>query len=621
MSETTTQTLNEQMWQVKTETADTLYPPTTEEQIYDGDYELVLGRLKYYLHNEIPVPLDTIKQFYRRFSSEVIRDTAHNIYIEPDINSVESNFESSNDDPDDSWKQAASKFLDNVNSQYDKSEPIGPNIDDKLAETIPHTIKSESWGKLNYYSHDMWSGRKSVNNNPQPLDVDLSLYQYDEGKDDFRYDYDPSIIYLCQACSSLPDQSKAEIIEMYLDQINSPESQKLIFYEPLSKSIHFLIKEINQTQLKADLWAKVISNYLKSPDPDDLDFLYMKLTDEQGMLSSISSDKLNETEVEQFITTYILYASGNSDYTFASILNAIRKAVENSDIQTLPHFNRLKKIMHRLLGTSEDKPLHMNLESVYQSINFDAYPKNQEAQIQEEDILRQTFNKGQGTIVSLAQGTGRFLELYKKLGYSNIIGIDISSTNLQTASEKPISQDPSVNLIQGDWEKIPLANESVDALECIGRNLPHVENPYRLDRVIEELNRICKSDATIIIDFPNPNVGQYEQAIESTRSRLREFNLPEDHIQETWSIVDSPDGQNYYNRLTPPPEDIIKSFELKGFELISQNTKPIPNMPEDQNIYFVFKKKYDLKKDYKKMIEAHDSTYTLQESQSEQLQD
>jgi len=413
-------------------------------------------------------------------------------------------------------------------------------------------------------------------------------------RDNSIYDYDPSIIYLRQACQTLSDQSKAEIIEMYIDQINTPDSQKFIFYEPLSKSIHFLIKDIDQPQLKADLWAKIIKNYLKSPEPDNLDFLYMLLTDKQGVLSSITSDHLNDTEVEQLMTTYMSGINSNPDYTFASALNAIRKAIETSPTN-LNHLERLQKIMYRLLGTSKDKPLHMNLESVYQSINFDEYPKNQEAQAQEENILHETFNNGQGTIVSLAQGTGRFLELYKQLGYSNIIGIDISSTNLQTASEKPISQDQSVNLIQGDWEQIPLANESVDALECIGRNLPHTEDPYKLGLVIKELNRICKPGATILVDFPNPEIGQYKQAVESTRSRLREFNVPEYHIEKTWSIVDSPDGQNYYNRFTPPPKDIIKLFQQEGFELISQTTKSIPNMPEDQNIYFAFNKKYDPK--------------------------
>ncbi len=183
MSETTiptTQTLNEQMWQVSEEIVDNLYPPTTEEEIYDGDYELVLGRLKYYLHNQTPIPLDTIKHFYRRFSSEVIRDTARNTYIEPDFTSVESNFESSDNNPDDSWKLAAKQFIDDINYQLESAELADPNIEDKLAKIIPHTIKSDSWKRLNYYSQDMWSGRRSINSNPQPLDVGLANYQYDE---------------------------------------------------------------------------------------------------------------------------------------------------------------------------------------------------------------------------------------------------------------------------------------------------------------------------------------------------------------------------------------------------------------------------------------------------------
>lgn len=69
-------------------------------------------------------------------------------------------------------------------------------------------------------------------------------------------------------------------------------------------------------------------------------------------------------------------------------------------------------------------------------------------------------------VVDLPVGTGRFIDLYKKLNLLKVTGIDASKDMIAVAEQKKILCKHPIDLIQGSSESINLADKSVNYLVC-----------------------------------------------------------------------------------------------------------------------------------------------------------
>ena len=85
------------------------------------------------------------------------------------------------------------------------------------------------------------------------------------------------------------------------------------------------------------------------------------------------------------------------------------------------------------------------------------------------------------SILEVGSGYGRQLENMRQMGFSRLVGMDINLAGLQRATT------PS---IQGDWSKLPFADDSFDIVTTSG-TLMHV-NPMKIRDVIDEFVRVTR---------------------------------------------------------------------------------------------------------------------------------
>lgn len=90
-----------------------------------------------------------------------------------------------------------------------------------------------------------------------------------------------------------------------------------------------------------------------------------------------------------------------------------------------------------------------------------------------------------GSLLDCPVGTGRFLGLYRKLGLTNVTGIDSSETMLALARKKRLA----VVLEKGDATSIGVDDQTYDVVVCV-RFLDLIEETA-MRAAVTELTRVC----------------------------------------------------------------------------------------------------------------------------------
>jgi len=98
-------------------------------------------------------------------------------------------------------------------------------------------------------------------------------------------------------------------------------------------------------------------------------------------------------------------------------------------------------------------------------------------------------------VVDLGCSEGSWYNDLKKLGFDEIIGIDISEERLKKAREKGYSKTITTNA-----KHIPLENNSIDFIFS-NDMLVHVLNDDDKIQIFKECKRILKNNATLLFDF------------------------------------------------------------------------------------------------------------------------
>lgn len=103
-------------------------------------------------------------------------------------------------------------------------------------------------------------------------------------------------------------------------------------------------------------------------------------------------------------------------------------------------------------------------------------------------------------ILDAGTGTGRFAKYFAENG-KTVLGLDSSEAMLEETRRKFAESgiDKKITLFQGDIEKIPLEDNTVDAVTCI-HVLVHFENP---DKAIAELARVLKPGGHLVFELAN----------------------------------------------------------------------------------------------------------------------
>jgi ubiquinone/menaquinone biosynthesis C-methylase UbiE len=100
-------------------------------------------------------------------------------------------------------------------------------------------------------------------------------------------------------------------------------------------------------------------------------------------------------------------------------------------------------------------------------------------------------------VVEIGVGSGEFFSQYQNRNEADLIGVDLSSSMIETAR----SNEPSVEYSQGDITSLPLSSNSVDLAVCLGV-LGYVPK-QQLKMAITELSRILAPGGQLIFSFAN----------------------------------------------------------------------------------------------------------------------
>ena len=102
-------------------------------------------------------------------------------------------------------------------------------------------------------------------------------------------------------------------------------------------------------------------------------------------------------------------------------------------------------------------------------------------------------------ILELFCGRGNGIVAWEKLGFTNILGLDISTPLLASA----ITNTDSAIVIQGNALYLPLVSSSMDVVSVHG-GLHHLRSNEELIKVFKEVSRVLKPEGKFIMIEPWP---------------------------------------------------------------------------------------------------------------------
>ncbi len=158
-------------------------------------------------------------------------------------------------------------------------------------------------------------------------------------------------------------------------------------------------------------------------------------------------------------------------------------------------------------------------------------------------------------VIDLCTGTGDLARIIKKLYPDAIVeGIDFSENMLKIAKKK--SLNTKIQYFQGDVTNLPYSDNTFDAV-TIGFGLRNIQNA---EKAVEEIYRILKPGGSFLhLDFGKTNF--LSKIYEKITPFFAKVFTENDYSYEY--LIKS--KQNF-----PPPDDLIKDFESKGFKLKSR---------------------------------------------------
>jgi ubiquinone/menaquinone biosynthesis C-methylase UbiE len=163
--------------------------------------------------------------------------------------------------------------------------------------------------------------------------------------------------------------------------------------------------------------------------------------------------------------------------------------------------------------------------------DYDATRRHQTKWKRESECLRVALKGASGTVLDIPIGTGRFIPIYRQLGFKYVIGMDVSQDMLEEARKHG-----GATVARGNILDIPMASGLVDWAVCV--RLLNLISEDEMKRAVGELCRVARVGVVLSIrlgDQPTRRKMSITQTFEAFNSAI-----PDDwHMSDALDMQDS----------------------------------------------------------------------------------
>lgn len=478
---------------------------------------------------------------------------------------------------------------------------------------------------------------------------------------DSQEDYEAHNLQLCIECYlRLPkEEQKAMLPELapyFMHQINNESELRHLVSQIFPDNYSKLSdrEKVEMAKPLLDAYFAYHDGSYEYPDQDEAALDYSFLPPERIKLRALF--KINEgpeKDNEKTLKPWFLYLSEQEDFDkirthigslispveYPAILNTVRDILKKEELSDKARDTMLK-LGRVLLGydpADTNVEFFTSLAKLYKSIKFENYKPNQSSTATEADIIEATSGSEKGKkILVLACGTGRHVaELERRQQgeeEKNIyMGLEANDRHVEIARQNLIKVGGNKDqIIEGNWNAIPIADNQLQQVESKGRDLPHAETVEALLRVRDEVYRVLEPGGVFGFDIANPNKGEYVRAQEQFHRALELLHVPaamREHVRDKnlEYIIDGPgvnDGKVFvYNRVNPSPEQVVEIMERPHlapgvgkvelpFQCVEIKREEIPGTGNEDIYYIALKPDpAKLEPQYRDMIAQYEQEY------------
>lgn len=251
-----------------------------------------------------------------------------------------------------------------------------------------------------------------------------------------------------------------------------------------------------------------------------------------------------------------------------------------------PDFNPILEQLNRELElTPALAELYNDLAELYESIDFRQYEPNKELQQADAEVLSEQLADSK-TVLDVGFGpNARHLIPLAQAG-KTMYGIDLVETHVTEAQNALSEAGVEANIKVADWHNTEFPNEQFDGAYCLGRSFLHNTTVAEGVAFLREMARVIKPNGRLVVDLPDGDDGEYANNRRMIADRAVALGIT--NIQ-TGTIIDSPNGASYFDRLVPTFTQFTAMAAACGFEaqLVKEQTYLGADGVTDKNTYWV----------------------------------